>query len=161
VTVDKAHFRQVVGAFATGVTIITTGRDGNFHGMTANAFSSLSLDPTLVLVCVDNKARSHDIIERAGFFNVNILSEGQQELSRVFASRELPESHALHGIDFDIGANGVPLLKGCLATMQCRVYSRHDAGDHAIFVGEVLEATLAEDGPPLLYWRSAYRRIEE
>src|SRR6266542_2764009 len=125
--VDKMLFRQVCSMFATGVTVVTTGRDGNYHGMTANAFAvGVSLEPTLVLVCRDLDARRFE------------------------------------GLDFTPGPNGTPVLEGCIATMQCRLFSRQDAGDHAIFVGEVTDAQVKSDSDaPLVYYRSAYRRLAD
>ncbi len=159
--VDKQRFRHIGGAFATGVTVITTGRDGYYHGMTANAFATVSLEPALVLVCVDKTAHTYPVLDSSGAFNVNILAEDQQEVSRLFANKELQESHGLSGMDFHIGVNGVPVLASCLAYMQCRVVARYDGGDHTIYIGEVEEADLGKDGAPLLFYRSAYRRLAE
>jgi flavin reductase (DIM6/NTAB) family NADH-FMN oxidoreductase RutF len=160
--VDKMLFRQVCSMFATGVTVVTTGRDGNYHGMTANAFAvGVSLEPTLVLVCLDRNSRTCALLDDTGAFTVNILSEDQQEVSRVFASRDL-DARRFEGLDFNPGANGTPVLEGCIATMQCNLFSRQDAGDHAIFVGEVTDAQVASDnGAPLVYYRSAYRRLAD
>jgi 3-hydroxy-9,10-secoandrosta-1,3,5(10)-triene-9,17-dione monooxygenase reductase component len=160
--VDKILFRQVCSMFATGVTVVTTGREGNFHGMTANAFAvGVSLEPTLVLVCLDRNSRTCALLDDTGAFTINILSEEQQEVSRVFASRDL-DAHRFEGLDYRTGPNGTPVLAGCIATMQCSVFSRQDAGDHAIFVGEVTEADVTEDGAaPLVYFRSAYRRLAD
>jgi flavin reductase (DIM6/NTAB) family NADH-FMN oxidoreductase RutF len=146
--------------FATGVTVVTTGSDGNYHGMTANAFAvGVSLEPTLVLICLDKNSRTCALLDETGAFTVNILAEDQQEISRLFASRDLQDAHRFAGIDFTLGANGTPVLPGCIATMQCNLYSRQEAGDHAIFVGEVIDADISADGAPLLYYRSAYRRL--
>src|SRR5438874_8137559 len=121
--VDKQLFRQVCSMFATGVTVVTTGRDGNYHGMTANAFAvGVSLEPTLVLVCLDRNSRTCALLDDTGAFTVNILSEGQQEASRVFASRDL-DARRFEGLDFSPGPNGTPVLDGCIATMQCSLFS--------------------------------------
>jgi flavin reductase (DIM6/NTAB) family NADH-FMN oxidoreductase RutF len=160
--VDKMLFRQVCSMFATGVTVGTTGRDGNYHGMTANAFAvGVSLEPTLVLVCLDRSSRTSALLDDTGAFTINILSENQQEVSRVFASRDL-DTRRFEGLDFKPGENGTPVLAGCIATMQCSLFSRLDAGDHAIFVGEVTDAEVTSDGgEPLVYFRSAYRRLAD
>ena len=157
--VDVQRFKQVVGSFGSGVTIITTGGDGSLQGMTASAFCSLSIEPMLVLICANRDSRTCALIRSSGVFTVNILGEDQQELARLFASRELRETLGLAGVGFDLGRHGAPVLKGCLATIQCTVASQFDGGDHEIFVGEVIEADLGKDGPPLLYYRGAYRQI--
>src|SRR5688500_2190804 len=112
--IDQLLYRRAVGSFASGVTVITTGSDGVYHGMTASAFASLSLEPTQVLVCVDRAAETYPILERTGAFNVNILSAEQEHLSRIFSTKDAPERHTLAGIDFQLGSMGVPLLEGAL-----------------------------------------------
>jgi flavin reductase (DIM6/NTAB) family NADH-FMN oxidoreductase RutF len=159
-SIDKTLFRQVAGSFATGVTVITTGLEGEFHGMTASAFTSLSLEPTQVLVCIDRTAHTLPVLQACGRFNVNILGEDQEDISRLFASKEAQQGHALDGVDYRLGELGVPLLKGTLGFLECRVVQQYDGGDHVIFVGEVENAALGEAERPLLYYRSRYRRIE-
>jgi flavin reductase (DIM6/NTAB) family NADH-FMN oxidoreductase RutF len=142
------------------VTVITTGYEGAFHGMTASAVASLSLEPTQILVCIDRSAQTLPVIQASGYFNVNILSELQEDLSRFFASKEAQQSHALDGIDYSLGKLGVPLLKGTLGFFECRVVQQYDGGDHVIFIGEVEHASLGEAERPLLYYKSRYRRLE-
>src|SRR5438067_113843 len=159
--VDKMLFRQVCSMFATGVTVVTTGRDGNYHGMTANAFAvGVSLEPTLILICLDKSSRTCALLDQTGAFTVNILSDEQQEVSRLFASRDL-DVNRFAGVDYKLGGNGTPVLVGCIATMECNTYSRTEAGDHAVFVGEVVEAHVSDDGAPLVYFGSAYRRLAD
>ena len=134
---DKVLFRQLAGSFASGVTVITTGDGGGFHGMTASAFSSVSLDPMLVLVCVDRTAETLPFLQRSLLFNVNILSQRQEQLSRQFATKASPQSDRLDGVDFHLGTTGVPVIEGCVAYFECRVVQQYDGGDHIIFVGEV------------------------
>jgi flavin reductase (DIM6/NTAB) family NADH-FMN oxidoreductase RutF len=160
VAVDKAMYRQVVGRFAAGVTVITTGKDGHYHGMTATAFCSLSLDPTLVLICVEKSANTLPVLESAGIFNVNLLAEEQEDLSRLFADKSLQETHGFKGVEHRLGANGAPVLIDCLGYLECRVVQRHDGGDHVIFIGEVEAAEPGSDAAPLLYWRAGYRRLD-
>jgi flavin reductase (DIM6/NTAB) family NADH-FMN oxidoreductase RutF len=160
VVVDKVAFRHVAGTFATGVAVITTGQDGVYHAMTANAFLSLSLDPVTVLVSVEKSAHTYPVIDDSGVFTVNILAEDQEELSRLFASKAMQERHTLKDIDYTIGRNGAPMLRDCLAYIQCRTIQKYDGWDHTIFIGEVEEADVARDVPPLLYFRSSYRRIQ-
>jgi flavin reductase (DIM6/NTAB) family NADH-FMN oxidoreductase RutF len=159
--VDQALFRQLAGSFATGVTVITTGAEGSFRGMTANAFSSLSLDPPLVLVCVDKSAETLAVLKAAGRFNVNILSSEQEQLSRNFARKESPEAHGLTGIDYRLGELGLPVLNGSLAYLECEVVEQYEGGDHIIFVGEVTHGELGASEQPLLYFRGRYRAVTE
>ena len=156
-SLDPSMFRAALGRFASGITVITArdadGRDG---GMTVSAFSSLSLDPPLILVCVDRSASAGPVFDAAEHFAVNILSEDQEAISRRFAQKDVDR---FDGVGFTRSALGVPLLDAALATLECRATARHPGGDHSILVGEVLEATLHE-GHPLLYYRSGYRRLE-
>jgi flavin reductase (DIM6/NTAB) family NADH-FMN oxidoreductase RutF len=158
VTADQ--FRAGLGRFATGVTVVTlrTPQD-DVHGMTANAFSSVSLEPLQVLVCVERASHTHPLLAGASKFGINILSEQQQEISEFFARVEKDRASAERaGARFSFTASGTPLLEGCLATLECRLIAAHDSGDHTIFIGEVENLRTAE-GSPLLYYRGRYRRI--
>jgi 3-hydroxy-9,10-secoandrosta-1,3,5(10)-triene-9,17-dione monooxygenase reductase component len=161
VSIDKALFRQVAGSFASGVTVITTGAEGKFHGMTASAFTSLSIDPTLIIVCVDRLAETYNAMHAAGRFNVNILAADQEHLSRTFASKDSPHAHGLVGIDYKLGELGLPILDGALAFLECRIREELEGGDHIIFVGEVDNAGIGEIEAPLLYFRGRYRTVGE
>ena len=159
-TIDSNALRRVGGCFATGVTVVTTKIGDETHGMTANAFSTLSLDPPLVLVCVDHAARTHEFIPQAKAFAVNILSADQKDLSDFFAKRLAPDpAHELEGIPFRVGQSGSPLLDGSFAYLDCKLYSTHPGGDHTIYVGQVVDVSDKEDADPLLFWRGKYRRI--
>lgn len=158
--VDKDQFRKVVGHFATGVTVLTSRVGDNMHGMTANAVCSLSLDPLLVLVCVARKAESHDIVAQGGVFALNILSEGQEELSRQFVRKNSPEDHKFRDVPYRIGVTGCPLLEGCLAYLECRVVASYPGGDHTIFIGQVEAAHASGDGRPLIFYRSDYTGLK-
>jgi len=150
---DSRDLRRVLGTFVTGVTVVTTTDDeGRFHGVTANSFSSVSLDPPLVLWSQAVKSHSHPAFFKAERFAVNILAEDQIELSKRFA-KSSPEKFA--GIDVDIGSGGVPLLRGCSARLQCRVVSRVPGGDHTIYVGEVHAIDRAER-KPLVFGNGQY-----
>ncbi len=127
-SIDKALFRQVAGSFASGVTVITTGSEGSFHGMTASAFTSLSIDPTLVLVCVDKNARTLGALHESQMFNVNILAADQEFFSRTFSSKDSPHAHGLVGIDYKLGELGLPILDGVLAFFECRVVHAPNVG---------------------------------
>jgi flavin reductase (DIM6/NTAB) family NADH-FMN oxidoreductase RutF len=153
-------FRATVGAFATGITVITTSGEQHGYGMTANAFSSVSLDPPLVLVCVIRPSEGCDQIERNGCFAVNILHADQEPLSRYFASRDRPRgSDAFKEVSHRVGTSGSPILDGVVAYLDCRLHASHTAGDHEIFIGEVLELGVGEDSTPLLFHGGGYRLI--
>ncbi len=151
-----------MGCFATGVTIVTVDLDGDVHGMTANAFASVSLDPPLVLVCVDHNARTHAHLHARKRFGVNILAEDQRKISEYYAQpvydHERAEAEA--GARFDRTAHGTPVLHGALAYLECRLQSAQDAGDHTIFIAEV-EDVVVREGNPLLFFRGLYRKIGE
>jgi flavin reductase (DIM6/NTAB) family NADH-FMN oxidoreductase RutF/DNA-binding IclR family transcriptional regulator len=150
---ESRDLRRVLGTFVTGVTVVTTTDDeGGFHGVTANSFSSVSLDPPLVLWSQAVKSHSHPVFFKAEHFAVNILAEDQIELSKWFA-RSSQDKFA--GIDFDVGSGGVPLLRGCSARLQCRVVSRVPGGDHTIYVGEVHAIDRAER-KPLVFGNGQY-----
>lgn len=151
-------FRKAMGCFATGVTIITVDQDGEVHGMTANAFTSVSLDPPLVLVCVDHRARTHAHLHARKRFGVNVLSSNQQAISEYYARSSEAHQHAeAIGARFERTAHGTPVLEGALAYLECRLHTAQPAGDHTIFIAEV-EHVEVREGEPLLYFRSQYRR---
>lgn len=153
-------FRQTMGTFATGVTVVCfRRRDGLPGGLTVNSFTSVSLVPPLVLVCIDKKAESHDEMLAATSFSVNVLSADQEELSRRFATSKLTAKERFEGVDWQPAANGAPLLAGCLSYVTCGLSARHDAGDHTIFVGEVTAAEV-RDAEPLLFFRGKYGRLQ-
>jgi flavin reductase len=154
-------FRAAVGSFATGVTVITTYGEQHGYGMTANAFSSVSLDPPLVLVCVISPSEGCDHIERNGCFAVNILAADQEPLSRYFASRDRPRGRdAFREVSHRRGASGSPIIDGALGYLDCQLHTRHPAGDHQIFLGEVLELGCAVDGQPLLFHGGRYKLVD-
>jgi len=158
-SIDAARFRQIIGHFATGVTVITTAHDGWLHGMTANAITSVSLDPLLLLICVDHAAHAHDQLTKAGVFAVNVLSEEQEDLSRLFANTQEPEENSLRGAAYHFGMHGAPVLDTCLAYLECEVVDRCEGGDHTIFIGSVLEGEMEEEAAPLIFYRGGYRRL--
>ena len=157
--VTPEEFRKAIGRFATGVTIITTRHDEHLHGMTANAVTSVSLDPLLVLICVDKTADTHDILLKAGVFAVNILASDQQEISLKFARKEIDWTHGLEGVSHHFAATGAPIIDGSLAYLDCRTVSEHHGGDHTIFVGEVIEAEELSDGEPLVFYAGQFGRL--
>lgn len=154
--IDKQTFRQVLGSFAAGVTVVTTfGDDGIPYGLTATAFTSVSIDPPLVLVCVDKQAESHQHFHTSRAFAVNFLALGQEELSRRFA---VSGGDKFGGLNTSRGVSGAPLLADTAGYVDCRTVSVVEAGDHTVFIGQV-EAAEARDLPPLLYFRGAYHRL--
>jgi flavin reductase (DIM6/NTAB) family NADH-FMN oxidoreductase RutF len=149
-----------MGCFATGVTIITLDDDGKVHGMTANAFTSVSLDPMLILVCVDRKARTHAHLHSRKRFGVNILAASQQAISQYYArpERDHDKAEEQTGASFDRTLHGTPVLHHALAYLECRLHTAQDAGDHTIFIAEV-EDIMVREGDPLLFFQSKYRGI--
>ncbi|MEP7344976.1 MAG: flavin reductase family protein [Gemmatimonadaceae bacterium] len=157
-SIDPDLFRSVLGRFASGVAIVTTrDEDGRDHGMTVSAFSALSLTPPLVLTCIDRGAAMHDVLERSGFFTVNILASPQEALSRRFA--DVDASERFEGIGFTRGRKGAPMLDDVLAILECTLVSRIDGGDHGIFIGAV-ETAATDELRPLLYYRGGYAQLE-
>jgi flavin reductase (DIM6/NTAB) family NADH-FMN oxidoreductase RutF len=154
------ELRGALGAFPTGVTVITTGVEQAAYGMTANAFTSVSLDPPLVLVCVQRSAAGREEIERNGAFAVNILGENQEPVSRHFASRARPRGREAFG---DLGTRtvgtGCPIIDGVAAYADCTLHAAHDAGDHVIFIGEVLAIGVDPGVPPLVFHGGQYRQL--
>jgi flavin reductase (DIM6/NTAB) family NADH-FMN oxidoreductase RutF len=155
--VTPDEFRAALGRFASGVTVITVETaDGGVHGMTANAFCSVSLQPPLVLVCIDHLAETYLRVRERGEFGVSVLKEDQEALSEFFADPERnPDAAYRLGIRYRKLKSSTPILEDALANLDCRVTDAHAAGDHTIFVGEVREIILGE-GSPLLYFRGRY-----
>lgn len=159
-SVTQAEFRKALGCFATGVTVITLDAEGEVHGMTANAFTSVSLDPMLVLVCVDQRARTHSHLHAKKRFGVNVLAEDQRAISEYYARPARTHDRAAEeaGAVFEHTSHGTPVLQGALAYLECRLHTAQDAGDHTIFIAEV-EDVVVREGAPLLYFESTYREI--
>ena len=154
--ISADDFRAALSRFPSGVTVVTTkDADGRFHGITVSAFCSVSLDPPLVLICIERSTASHGAFVESGLFAVNFLSAEQEQLSERFAS---PLTDKFDGVPFSLGELGLPLLSNSLAHLECRVRNTSDGGDHTIFIGEVEYAAVG-DGDPLLYFRSDYWEI--
>lgn len=158
-TIDTRELRFAFGNFATGITIVTSlDVDGAPLGITANSFSSVSLDPPLVLFSVDRGAFSLAAYEAAGCFAINILSTNQDELSNRFARAS---GDKWSDVTFDTWETGCPILPGSLASFDCRTWNTYDGGDHVIFVGEVKQMSLNADLDPLLFFRGRYDRLAD
>lgn len=157
--IDDAQFKLAMSHFASGVTVVTTDHDGTPYGMTVASFASLSLDPPLVLVCIEKSVKTHDALAAAEKFGVSILAQSQSELSGRFASKKIDDKFA--GVAVTRGEHlGVPLLDGAICALECRVHSALPGGDHTIFVGEVVGARVPSgDDAPLVYFRSGYRQL--
>jgi flavin reductase len=150
-------FRDAVGSFATGINVITTRSDEAAYGLTANAFSSVSLDPPLVLICVGSTSQGCEVITRNEAFAVNVLSHDQEPLSRFFASKDRPKGvDAFHGVPHSVAITGSPLLDGAAAQMDCRLHAAHEAGDHMIFIGEVVALNVDSEAKPLIFHGGGY-----
>lgn len=159
--VDQHQFRRVMGHFATGVTILTTALGEELHGMTANALCSVSLDPLLVLVCINQQARTHAVLSESGVFALNVLAEEQEHVSRLLADDAVDAAHSLTGLSHRRGVTGTPILTDCLAYVECRVVAAYPGGDHTIFVGAVEDAGVLREGRPLIFFRGAYGLNQE
>lgn len=153
-TVDPMTFRQVAGMFATGVLVITTGRNGHFRAVTVNSFTTVSLEPTLLLFCLDNRSRTLQVLRDCGTFTANVLRDDQEHISRMFASSK--SEATIDDVKYDLGKVGTPTIAGCLAHFHCRVTDYHLAGDHTIILGQVEDATFGEPGQPLIFYRGKY-----
>ncbi|MEO5337659.1 MAG: flavin reductase family protein [Magnetospirillum sp. WYHS-4] len=157
-SIDAKAFRQALGQFATGIAVVTgRDREGRPIGVTVNAFSSVSLDPPLVLFCLGRESASHPALVEGERFAVNVLARDQQGLSDRFAGKAADK---FLGLDVDGGLGEVPLLRGCLARIECRREATHPGGDHDILVGRVERLAVNEGaGEPLLYFRGDYRHL--
>ena len=155
--IGPAAFRELLGRFATGVTVVTTTtQDGAPVGMTANSVTSVSLEPPLVLICVHQDSGMHGAMTQAPGFVINVLASDQEHLSRHFAGTS---GDRFSGIGYRSGAHGAPILDGVLAHIECRQDSSIEAGDHTIFVGLVTGGA-AESGHPLMFYRGGYGALE-
>jgi flavin reductase (DIM6/NTAB) family NADH-FMN oxidoreductase RutF len=155
-SLDQDAFRAVLGRFASGVTVVTVrGANGRDYGMTVSAFSSVSLEPPLVMVCIGEDSSLKPMIAEATHYGVSILSSTQEPLSRRFAAH----GERFDGVGFARGESGVALIDGALAHLECRIIARHRTGDHTIVVGEIEAASVADERP-LLYYRGGYAQLE-
>jgi len=154
--IDNNEFRAALGRFASGVTVVTTtDAAGKLHGITVSSFCSVSLEPPLVLICIEKTTASHYAFEESEVFVVNILSGTQEDVSQKFAA---PYLDKFEGVDYAIGSLGAPVLAGALVNLECRLRHSLSGGDHSIFVGEV-ESVFVTDGSPLVYFRGGYRSL--
>jgi 3-hydroxy-9,10-secoandrosta-1,3,5(10)-triene-9,17-dione monooxygenase reductase component len=156
-SISREEFRAALGLFASGVTVVTTvDKEGRWHGITVSAFCSVSLEPPLILVCIDKTTGSHPAFEIDGAFVVNVLREGQADLSDHFASRVADK---FDGIPYTKTDDGIPVLENALVNLECRLVYAHEGGDHTIFVGKI-EKSKVVAGEPLIYFHGNYRKLD-
>lgn len=152
------EFRAAVGSFATGVTVVTTRGEDHDYGMTANAFTSVSLDPPLVLVCAIAGTDGSEHIRSNGVYAVNVLGAEQEPLSRYFSSKERPKGRdAFRDVPHRVEVSGSPILDGVAGFFDCRLHEAHEAGDHELFIGEVLALGVDSEVEPLMFFGGGYR----
>jgi flavin reductase (DIM6/NTAB) family NADH-FMN oxidoreductase RutF len=155
-SVSSDEFRAVLGRFPSGVTVVTTtGTDGADQGMTVSAFASVSLDPPLVLICIERTASAHDALTAAPGFIVNILSASQEQIARRFSIVDIDR---FEGVGYSRSGSGYAVLDDVLGVIECSTFALHEAGDHTIIVGQV-ETANARSGSPLLYYRGGYAQL--
>jgi flavin reductase (DIM6/NTAB) family NADH-FMN oxidoreductase RutF len=158
--VDPEALRLVMRTWATGVTVVATALEGVRHGMTVSSFTSVSLDPPLVLVSLERAAQTHRLLERSGYFSVTVLGDGQQAVSDRFAGRQPEDEDRFAGLDTFTLVSGAPFISGGLAYFDCRVVSTYLAGTHTVFIGEVLAVQAGdESAAPLLYHDRDYHQL--
>ena len=150
---DAQHFRDVLGRFCTGVTVVTSMNDGEPVGMTCQSFCSVSLSPPLVLFCPARTSRAWPLMRRSGFFCVNLLAEGQADLSNSMATKGVEK---FAGLSWTTSSVGAPVLEGVLGYVDCTVHAVHEAGDHFVVIGKVQHLGLGTAEEPLLFYRSGY-----
>lgn len=156
-TIDLDTFRQCLRRWPSGVTIVTAKAGDEMHGMTVSAFSSVSAEPPLILVCANRNSRTHAVVQKAGGFAVNILAADQQDLSNRFSSSKT-EASRFEGVAHRIGETGAPVLEGTCVTMECRTKAAYDEGTHCIYIGEIVAAHFT-DKDPLVYAAGGYRGL--
>jgi flavin reductase len=154
------QFRKALGQFPTGVTVVTVERGpGRVHGMTANSFTSVSLHPMLIVICVDHRAKMLPLLKEKRRFGISVLKADQEAISEYFAKREQSvEAEQRLSIRYHWTSGGIPVLKGALLHLTCSLVASHIAGDHTLFIGEV-ETAAIHDGEPLLFFRGEYRAL--
>jgi flavin reductase (DIM6/NTAB) family NADH-FMN oxidoreductase RutF len=154
------EFRKALGQFPTGVTVVTVEREpGLVHGMTANSFTSVSLHPRLISICVDHRAKLLPLLQKKKRFGVSVLKDSQEAISEYFAKREQSaEAEQRLSIRYHWTPGGIPVLEGALLHLTCNLVDSHITGDHTVFIGEV-ETAAVHDGEPLLFFRGEYRAL--
>jgi len=156
-TIDPREFRNTLGLFATGITVVTTNdSNGEKIGVTINSFASVSLEPPLVLFSLKTESPLTNIFLSQEKYNICVLADDQENVSNLFASHE---EDKFSKVDWKEGENGTPVLNGTLATLECKRAEAHMGGDHTIFVGQVTNIEASEEGGPLLYYKGGYKKL--
>lgn len=156
---EEIDLKGFMRRWVSGVAILTSGSRDVRHGMTVNSLSSISVLPPLVMVSLNNSTRSKHLVDASGYFAINLLSEGQQELSDRFAGRAGESEDRFHGLEVFFGAYEIPLLAAAAAWLECKVVHTYAMPETTLYVGEVLSATKVENQPPLVYFDRGYHRI--
>ena len=151
--------REAMRQWATGVTVVSSNYDGMRHGMTVSSFTSISLDPPLVLVSLAKDARTHDLVQRSNIFGITLLNQVQEEISDRFAGRTTEKQDRFAGLETFTLRTGAPFLSGGLSFLDCSVTATKDVGDNTLFIGEVVALQVAQEGDPLIYYNRSYRRL--
>ena len=152
--VDNDLFKELMRRFAAGVTLVTFNENNKFGGLTVSSFCSLSMNPPLVLICIDRKIVSHESLKNSDTFGINICNSEQGKLAWDFANSKVDKNELIKSLPHTLTDLGTPLLKDSLASMECKITERHDGGDHTIFIGQVENGNFDENSKPLLYYGS-------
>jgi flavin reductase (DIM6/NTAB) family NADH-FMN oxidoreductase RutF len=159
--IDSEQLRLAMRQWATGVTVVTSELNGFRHGMTVSSFTSVSLEPPMVLVSIERDVRTHQLMSQSGIFGVSILVEGHQEISDRFAGRDSELEDRFQGLELFTLQTGAPLLMESLANFDCEVVNQYEAGSHSIFIGLVVAVRRGTSGKPLIYYDRHYRQLKE
>lgn len=151
--------RQAMRQWATGVTVVSSLHQGIRHGMTVSSFTSISLEPPLVLVSLSKEARTHDLVQQSGIFGLTLLNQSQQQISDRFAGRTSEDQDRFADLESFTLRTGAPFIQGGLSFLDCKVIASQDVGDHTLFIGQVVDLQAGPDGAPLIYYNRAYRRL--
>lgn len=157
--VDPDAMRAAMRQWATGVTVVSSFHDGVRHGMTVSSFTSISLQPPLVLVSLSKDARTHSLVQRSGVFGVTMLNQSQVEISDRFAGRTTEDQDRFIDLDTFVLHSGAPFLVGGLSFLDCKLIGSYDFGDNTLFIGQVIALQVGADGAPLIYYDRSYRRL--
>jgi len=151
--------REAMRQWATGVTIVSSLHEGVRHGMTVSSFTSISLEPPLVLVSLSKEARTHDLVQHSGVFGITLLNQAQEQISDRFAGRTSEDQDRFAGLETFTLNTGAPFLRDGLSFLDCRVISVQEVGDHSLFIGQVIGLQVGPNGAPLIYYDRSYRRL--
>mgnify|MGYP002870517908 FL=1 len=153
-TITDDTFKELMKRFASGVTLITFENNGKYGGLTVSSFCSLSMNPPLILICIDKKIPSHNTLQNGSSFGVNICNSEQGKLAWDFANSNIDKNELILSLNHEVTSSKVPLLTDCLASMECTIKEAHEGGDHTIFVGQIKQGNFDEESEPLIYYKS-------